>query len=44
VLDSSALDFPTIYVSAGRRGLQLQLAPADLLAVTDAATAPLASR
>ncbi|SIQ10738.1 Cys-tRNA(Pro) deacylase [Micromonospora avicenniae] len=43
VLDSSALDFPTIYVSAGRRGLQLQLTPADLLALTEARTAPLAA-
>ncbi|MEU5565695.1 Cys-tRNA(Pro) deacylase [Micromonospora musae] len=43
VLDSSALAFPTIYVSAGRRGLQLQLTPADLVALTDAGTAPLAA-
>ncbi|WP_436970702.1 Cys-tRNA(Pro) deacylase [Micromonospora avicenniae] len=43
VLDSSALDFPTIYVSAGRRGLQLQLTPADLLALTEARTARLAA-
>ncbi|MFD0784722.1 YbaK/EbsC family protein, partial [Micromonospora azadirachtae] len=43
VLDSSALDFPTIYVSAGRRGLQLQLAPADLVALTGAHTAALAA-
>ncbi|MEV6374410.1 Cys-tRNA(Pro) deacylase [Micromonospora sp. WP24] len=43
VLDSSALTFPTIYVSAGRRGLQLQLTPADLVALTDAGTAPLAA-
>ncbi|TDC29081.1 Cys-tRNA(Pro) deacylase [Micromonospora sp. 15K316] len=43
VLDSSALDFPTIYVSAGRRGLQLQLTPADLVALTGARTAPLAA-
>jgi Cys-tRNA(Pro)/Cys-tRNA(Cys) deacylase len=44
VLDSSALDHPTVYVSAGRRGLQLQLAPQDLLALTGAATAPLSAR
>ncbi|MEU4676634.1 Cys-tRNA(Pro) deacylase [Micromonospora sp. NPDC023737] len=43
VLDSSALGFPTIYVSAGRRGLQLQLTPADLVALTEARTAPLAA-
>ncbi|SCE78803.1 Cys-tRNA(Pro)/Cys-tRNA(Cys) deacylase [Micromonospora viridifaciens] len=44
VLDSSVLDHPTVYVSAGRRGLQLQLAPADLLALTDARVAPLSAR
>lgn len=43
VLDSSALAYDTVYVSAGRRGLQLQLAPADLVALTDATTAPLAA-
>ncbi|MEV4463308.1 Cys-tRNA(Pro) deacylase [Micromonospora echinofusca] len=43
VLDSSALDHPTVYVSAGRRGLQLQLAPQDLVALTGAVTAPLAA-
>lgn len=43
VLDASALDFPTIYVSAGRRGLQVQLAPADLIALTAATTAPIAA-
>ena len=34
VLDESALGFETIHVSAGRRGLELELAPADLLALT----------
>ncbi|MEU2613634.1 Cys-tRNA(Pro) deacylase [Micromonospora sp. NPDC007271] len=43
VVDGSALDHPTVYVSAGRRGLQLQLAPADLVALTDAVTAPIAA-
>ncbi|MFC0503434.1 Cys-tRNA(Pro) deacylase [Micromonospora costi] len=43
VLDASALDFPTIYVSAGRRGLQLQLAPADLVSLTQAHVAPVAA-
>ncbi|GAB3798605.1 Cys-tRNA(Pro) deacylase [Micromonospora zhanjiangensis] len=43
VVDSSALDFPTVYVSAGRRGLQLELAPADLVHLTDATTSPLAT-
>ncbi|MFG3705343.1 Cys-tRNA(Pro) deacylase [Micromonospora sp. NPDC047670] len=43
VLDSSALDHPTVYVSAGRRGLQVELAPADLVALTDARVAPLST-
>lgn len=36
VLDESAQLFDTVLVSAGRRGLQVELAPADLLAITDA--------
>ena len=44
VLDASALAFETIHVSAGRRGLELELAPADLLAVTGGRTAAVASR
>lgn len=42
VLDSSAVAQPTIYVSAGRRGLQVELAPDDLIALTRARTAPVA--
>ncbi len=38
VLDGSALDHPTIYVSGGRRGLDLEIAPADLVAITEAIT------
>jgi Cys-tRNA(Pro)/Cys-tRNA(Cys) deacylase len=34
VLDESALDFETIHVSAGRRGLEIELAPSDLLELT----------
>ncbi|MEU7759482.1 MULTISPECIES: Cys-tRNA(Pro) deacylase [Micromonospora] len=44
VLDSSALAHPTVYVSAGRRGLQVELAPTDLLTLTDAQVAPLSTR
>lgn len=36
VIDESALDHPTIYVSGGRRGLQLELAPADLVRLAGA--------
>jgi Cys-tRNA(Pro)/Cys-tRNA(Cys) deacylase len=42
VLDSSAADFATIFVSAGRRGLDLELGPADLQRLTDAALASIA--
>ena len=41
VLDASALDHATVYVSGGRRGLDLGLSPADLVAVTKATTAPI---
>ncbi|PTA44399.1 Cys-tRNA(Pro) deacylase [Micromonospora sp. RP3T] len=43
VVDASALAHPTVYVSAGRRGLQVQLAPGDLVALTGAVTAPIAA-
>ncbi|MFT4166549.1 MAG: Cys-tRNA(Pro) deacylase [Microlunatus sp.] len=42
VLDSSADDFDTIFISAGRRGLQVELAPADLRAITGAQSALIA--
>jgi Cys-tRNA(Pro)/Cys-tRNA(Cys) deacylase len=41
-LDASALEHPTIYVSAGRRGLELELDPRDLARLTDATVAPIA--
>lgn len=34
VLDESAIPLETIFVSGGRRGLDVELAPGDLLAVT----------
>ncbi|MFF2849420.1 Cys-tRNA(Pro) deacylase [Streptomyces sp. NPDC058001] len=40
VLDESAGAHPTICVSAGRRGLEVELAPGDLAALTDAVLAP----
>ena len=39
VLDASALEHDTVLVSGGRRGLDLELAPHDLVAVTGAVTA-----
>ncbi|GAB2906298.1 Cys-tRNA(Pro) deacylase [Nonomuraea fastidiosa] len=42
VVDSSALDFETIYFSAGKRGLQVETAPANLITLTRALTAPIA--
>ncbi|MGY1435082.1 Cys-tRNA(Pro) deacylase [Streptomyces reniochalinae] len=42
VLDTSAGEHPTICVSAGRRGLEIELAPGDLAALTGAVLAPVA--
>jgi Cys-tRNA(Pro)/Cys-tRNA(Cys) deacylase len=39
VVDASAADHPTVLVSAGRRGLQLELAPDDLVRLAGATTA-----
>lgn len=44
VVDVSALDHETIHVSAGRRGLELELAPTDLVELTGARVAPIARR
>ena len=41
VVDQSALGFATVMVSAGRRGLQVELPPADLVRLTRARTAPI---
>jgi Cys-tRNA(Pro)/Cys-tRNA(Cys) deacylase len=43
VIDSSASAWPTVYVSAGRRALQVELAPADLARLAGATFAPIAS-
>jgi Cys-tRNA(Pro)/Cys-tRNA(Cys) deacylase len=40
VVDASAAAHATICVSAGRRGLEVELAPADLVRLTDAVLAP----
>jgi len=42
LVDSSVTGFDTVFVSAGKRGLQLELAPADLLRLSGASTAPIA--
>jgi Cys-tRNA(Pro)/Cys-tRNA(Cys) deacylase len=41
VLDETAELFDTIFVSGGRRGFDIELAPADLLSMTSATTADL---
>jgi Cys-tRNA(Pro)/Cys-tRNA(Cys) deacylase len=41
ILDASADGFTTIHVSGGRRGLQVELAPADLARLTGATSAPI---
>ena len=40
---STALDFETIYVSAGVRGLQLEIAPSDLIGFVEGAVADVAA-
>jgi len=42
VVDVSAEHLPTVYVSGGRRGLDIGLAPADLLAMTQGVYAAIA--
>jgi Cys-tRNA(Pro)/Cys-tRNA(Cys) deacylase len=43
VIDSSAGDFPTVFVSAGRRGLQMEISPADLVRVCRARLAAISA-
>jgi Cys-tRNA(Pro)/Cys-tRNA(Cys) deacylase len=43
VVDETARNFATIFVSGGRRGLELELAPADLVTLTTAVVAPIAT-
>ncbi len=40
VVDTTATGHPTVYVSAGRRGLDVELDPADLVRLTAAVLAP----
>jgi Cys-tRNA(Pro)/Cys-tRNA(Cys) deacylase len=44
VLDRSVDRWPTVLVSAGKRGLEVELSPADLAAATAATVAPLTRR
>lgn len=41
VVDTSARRHQTVFVSGGRRGLEIELAPADLVAATQAVVAPI---
>jgi len=41
VIDASAEQFPTMYVSAGRRGLEIELAPEDLRRLVNGSFAPI---
>jgi Cys-tRNA(Pro)/Cys-tRNA(Cys) deacylase len=42
VIDSSALGFATIFCSGGRRGLEIEIAPGDLVQVVQATVADIA--
>lgn len=44
VIDTSALELTTMFCSAGRRGLEIELAPADLIKASGATVAPIATR
>ncbi len=43
VVDASAKRWERVLCSAGRRGLEIELAPADLIRLTDAVVAPVAA-
>jgi Cys-tRNA(Pro)/Cys-tRNA(Cys) deacylase len=43
VIDEAALDLDLMYVSGGRRGLQLALPPQDLIRLSSATVAPLST-
>lgn len=43
VLDTSATRFETVFCSGGRRGLEIELAPADLARLADAVIAPIST-
>ncbi len=43
VVDASAMAYPTVFCSGGRRGLEIELAPADLVRAAGAVVAPIAA-
>lgn len=43
VIDESALELESVFVSAGKRGLQVELAPAELVSLTAGRTASIAT-
>ena len=43
-IDSSVTGFDTVYISAGRRGLEIELAPHHLVRLTEATVADIARR
>lgn len=43
VIDSSAMGYETIFCSGGRRGLEIEIAPADLVRAASAAMAAISS-
>jgi Cys-tRNA(Pro)/Cys-tRNA(Cys) deacylase len=43
VIDLGALDFDTVYCSGGRRGLEIELAPDELVRLTGATVARIAA-
>ncbi|MEU8636889.1 Cys-tRNA(Pro) deacylase [Amycolatopsis sp. NPDC048633] len=43
VIDTSAEKFETVFCSAGRRGLEVELAPGELIRLTSAVVAPIAA-
>ncbi|WP_158850015.1 Cys-tRNA(Pro) deacylase [Saccharothrix deserti] len=43
VLDASAEGFETVYCSAGRRGLEVEIAPEDLVKLTQGVVAPISA-
>ena len=43
VVDASALEFPTVFCSGGRRGLEIELAPSELVRAAGATIAVIAA-